>query len=1278
MDDDADQPRAPGSISKINMLANDDPIDITENAQSELYIQGDTIFGGVAERCLANGWTLIPQERGDRRRSAIIDGRALKWGEYIEKPPTVDEIRRWARQAPSANGAILMGKPSGNVFCFDIDVLDEDLAYDIIRLADQTLGRTPFSRVGMHPKHALFYRVATEADLPSNKSYRFDGSDDMLEIQARGRLITAYGYHHKTEKYFKWEAAMPSADPVTAVPLVTPAQIQEFVDRVQELRPFSTKSGSSAVEIIEGDGSLEVSAEGWTIPRRAAGVVDQTTGLVADGREEYLRRLCWDLVRLNPDRAGASPATAVEVAYGHAMKTVDRSRAIDLRGMIVDKIKRAVAMLRAGEITNLPRVREDASGRRSTARRGVMAAAADPDLWHLPSADKRKALEFRSRTAPDPAKAASRALVANRDDIAIDVAGRVLGGLEQFFDGVYDQDFNAIKPVHVLKAPTGAGKTTRVIRYIAEDPRTYEAYEGPDGEPLGPILFLLPTYANIDEVRARAADLKLDPALSDDELKAQVEDMGMIAEEDLQRAIADAKAAAGQRLETMVYRGKIAAGCAIPDKMKALMDAGISTAGLCKAKVRGLGGVEEEELCPHYETCPAIAQKESIARSHVVFLPHAFLSLSIPEELKAARAIIADERIFPLAVHTTRMRMTTLGLGRDLPPLTTRERESLGNDSERIESRKHDLIQDRETAAEIVIHAMRDGVDPAAALAGWSSGKLTGDDLVASALRVAGGAASRNVVIHPSMPEEIFNEIVTRPTGTEIKMEQRFWKILQERLQDLADKAARQSREQRIQRIVDSQGESEVEYVRLSWRSDMNWSARPTLLLDASADSKITGKVFSSRGVVLHDIDAPLALKTVMIVDSTRSTTSLKPEADIKSAAAQQQARTVERMRQLETALAARHADGKLLVGMAKAVREARGEFAPMPNVDTLHFGAERGLNFAENHRAALAIGRMELPTWIYDGYAAALAYDDDADELLLLDPRGDGSDADGKPMKPAIGDLVIPMRDGSDVTIEAAMAPAGTWQRTVQMQFREESLRQFAGRLRPVYRADAPILYLAGRVLPEGLIVDDIVTTADLIPSYMPLLDAARALGGVLDPELAYAARPDLATRERYREMMTSLPEQLRGAYAAVRYTLRGDECYAGVPGWLADPVATMAALLDWAQLDATDITLVRAPTRPYRHAAGERPLDAVEIALGDDRGAAEQRALTRAFDWLAMRHEADRAQQPYVAGRGRYAVGVDRDGRAIELGLSAIAMLTRPKSEPVTVAEVAMAAAG
>jgi len=1237
------------------------------------YLPGEALFGAVAVRCLDRGWTLIPQERGERRRTSLIDGRALKWGEFVEKAPPRSEMQHWARQAPTANGAILLGVPSGLTFCLDIDVLDRQLASQIIVLADEIFGPTPFLRQGQAPKTALFYRVATEAELPANCGYRFEGDNDaMLEIHARGRLVTAFGYHHKTEKYFNWEGAQPGSHHVTEVPLATKAQVDEFVDRVQQIRAFA-KSARADFEIIEGDGSLEVSTEGWTIPRRRSGVVDPAAGLVTNSRDEYLKDFCFDLVRLNPERASASPAVAVEVAYGHAMRAVDRSRGIDLRGMIVDKIKRSIAMLRSGEIKHLPRVRVDADGKRSMNRRGVMPEQTDPDLWHLPAPGKRQSINFRGRTAPDPVKAAQRALVPNRDDFAIDVEAGIIGAFDSFFDGVYAQDFKSITPIHVLKAPTGAGKTTRAISYIAADHRTYQPLKMPDGNPAGPILFLLPTYNNIDEVRGRAAELHLDPSLSDDDLKLQAKELGLVGADELENEIAKAEAAAGIELKTMVYMGKVPAGCHFPEKVTALSEAGISSAGLCHAIVKHRDGPDEEQWCEHYSSCEAILQKARIAASHVVFLPHAFLSLTIPTELHNARAIIADERIFPLAVHTARMKLATLELGRAAPPLPNKEREAVtagipeGDWDRRrqaIEARGRDYLQDRIHAAEIAIAVMREGEDPAAALSTFVAGKRTGADLVASAVRVCGGAMTRNMVVHPGMKDEAFKDLVSRPSGTEIALELRFWHIVEERLAAIAHGTARQSRDQRIQRLFDTVGDTTVEYVRLSWRSDINWSAAPTLLLDASADSRIAAKVFDQREVFIHDVDARLNMKCVVIVDSSRSTTSLLPAADITNSVAQVQARNVERVRAVETALAVRHADGAIVVGMAKSVRAARDEFVPAANIDTMHFGAERGLNFAENHRAALAVGRMELPVWMGDGYAGALAYDDD-EELVLLDPRGDGLDAEGNPLKPTLADLIIPMRDGSDVTIETAQGPAGTWQRVVQQQFREESLRQFAGRLRPVYRTDAPILYLMGKVLPSGIIVDDIVTTGDLIPTYMPLLDASRSIGGILDPYLAARARPDLATRDGFAAMMKALPEQLRAAYYSVRYDVRGDVRHAGVPAWLINPAGALSAMIEWADIEATDIAVVREPSRSFQAPADARPLDAVEIGLGDadQRQQAETAALIRAIDWLNIRHENDRSHQPYIAGRGRYPVGVDKDGKSVELGLAAIGILQRQK---------------
>jgi hypothetical protein len=352
---------------------------------------------------------------------------------------------------------------------------------------------------------------------------------------------------------------------------------------------------------------------------------------------------------------------------------------------------------------------------------------------------------------------------------------------------------------------------------------------------------------------------------------------------------------------------------------------------------------------------------------------------------------------------------------------------------------------------------------------------------------------------------------------------------------------------------------------------------------------------------------------------------------------------------------------------MTKKVRQlSRKEYLAPANVDDLHYGAERGLNFAEQHVAALAVGRLEMPVWILDGLAAALGYDDE-DELMLLDPLGTGKDRDGNPLKPGVANLTIPMRDGSDVVIESAMAPEGTWQRAVQLQFREESIRQFAGRLRPVYRIDTPILYIVSQVLPAGFVVDDIVSTADLIPSYAPLIDAARHTDGILDHVRCHDARPDLASKDKYRDLFASLPEQLKAGYWAIQYRVGESIRIAGVPAHHGNPTRVLEDLLERQCIAYSDIEILRAPANPRRAPADTRPSDEIEVALGsrEDRYASECAALDRAVEWMGARHRNDTRRPQYLPGGGSYVVGMDKDSRPIRLGLNAIALLTRPKDE-------------
>ena len=73
-------------------------------------------------------------------------------------------------------------------------------------------------------------------------------------------------------------------------------------------------------------------------------------------------------------------------------------------------------------------------------------------------------------------------------------------------------------------------------------------------------------------------------------------------------------------------------------------------------------GETEEIFCPHYHNCEAIRQRDIIQEHDLIFTPHPFMHLSIPEPLTHVRAVIADERIHHLFLHTAEFPLHNLTL----------------------------------------------------------------------------------------------------------------------------------------------------------------------------------------------------------------------------------------------------------------------------------------------------------------------------------------------------------------------------------------------------------------------------------------------------------------------------------------------------------------------------------------------------------------------------------------------------------------------------------------
>lgn len=1258
-----------------------DPSDVTIE---HMYKPHESVFGAVARDMVKAGWSIFPQEQDGNRRPGTVNNEMIKWSEHhhlATQKPTPAALDLWTAQCPHLNVAVVLGPASGNAFVLDIDVTDEDLSAMVQEIAEKILGKTPLRRVGRWPKIACIYRHA-EDDVVPGRSLRFADydaagnimkSDNGVEIISSGQAMTFYGKHHKTGRYFTWLESPPQILGPESAPLVTSAMVNEFLEAVDSVRQFyRLASFESSVSSWEWDPNAEIHIPKFRASGPASWVEDEN-GKVIDGREKYLSTLATRISRANPhlahDESGKGLETLIKIVHDQFIATAEstgRWRGRSLENEVKSKVTRTVNKIRKGEMTAFAPKR-DVNGQYVMNQMVPNYIPAQPrnlegdSLDFLPPpVDVRSVTPITQLTGqrapirceikpPEEGAEQARKLSPKRTKVANSVVEGLNKAFNAFWDDVYDQDRKQSR-LHILKAPTGAGKTSRGIQFIATDPRTKEDYKivGPGGEVefegRAPIVFMLPTYANIGELRNRAEILNLDPNLSDAELREQAAEKSLIHEDDLEAKLAELRREAKNAgITTMVYRGKLMAGCQMAEKVKVAMDAGVGTAGFCKAEVntgeKDDDGkfIVEEKFCPFYNTCEAIKQRQLIQQCHVVFAPHAFLSLQIPEELQHVRAVVADERIHHLFLHTATFNINSLSTPRKMPKLTKKERDS-GLDENTFHA-------DRREAAGVVTSALMKGECPVEALADCkernTDGTLAAPGWVKSAIRVCGASIQRDGTITPDLSIEEVRKICSQPTGVDVREEYRFWKIVEERLEArifeknneaLAAEGARLiprktkgDREYRIQKLEDISPKGEViNQIRISWRETPNWINRPLLLLDASAAPDMISKIWSGKEVVVHDIPAELNVRIVGIVDQTYSNASVVAPPSATPKEKLNSAILLNKIRKSITMLSVLFGWSRVVAGASILVRRAvNTDWEGPNNVDWCHFGAMRGLDFAKNHAAAVSIGRMELPIRTIDGLVAALTYDDDIPEQPY-DLRGTGLAMDRTPLRTPMGTQRIRMRSGHDIEMAIPMFP-GRWGRMIQKQYREEELLQFLGRLRPVYReGEAPIWFSLSSVLPEEVIVDDLIKIDDFLNgsggNECRIWESIRRAGGVMDPDVAYETCSDLyATRGEVIAEMKKFgldPEtgEAKGRFSwglvAVRWKDKsGREGVSYVRADLTDPEGTLRTvrndILGEAPKSCKKITKSRnkLPTR------GREP-DKIETELGtpESRRAAER----------------------------------------------------------------------
>lgn len=1075
--------------------------------------------------------------------------------------------------SPKDNMGIVIGPASGNVRVLDIDVVDEELAHQIRNLAIRILGLTPFIRVGRAPKLQMIYRVTDEdmLQVPSRSWVLMgaDGEPDLEDSKPRnavewlgyGRHFTCYGLHHKTRQSFDWSQGTlhPAIAGPENAPVVSSKQYKEFLTELYELRKFVAKGGSSSNPF--GNGNAETTAftrsiddRVW-IPKTSSGdwIVDKN-GIVVDGREDYIAHLSWVFGGANADllMAEEGAAAVLQAFIDYATKTCadgkakERPAEVECRAKWPAVRKKWRASLRhfeqAGEYIagRVPFRINPTDGRRPCAQHIKPAQRPkDGSLDWLPNASSIvPELADRSKIKGVVAVEKTRSQVKSDreiraiiEDAAIReahhhrVSAEVKAALGVFLDEVLANELapsDTVLPIHLLMAPTGGGKTTMTIGELAA---LLKANPRKPGQ--GPVLIAMPTHANAEEGLKTAARF------------------GMTVPEDFeidQAKLAEKKAvleAAGLIVE--VFAGKEKAGCKRVNELMALIEKGIAATNLCGKKVddevavvmpsRWSGEeVDDEEtsggrktkpkkeiLCPVREAgeCGYWQQHEKVDAADIVFVPHAYLTTpKVPKSLANPRALFIDESTVFRLLHTTLMPLAALEALRPEPWLTKAEQDS--------GIKPDDQLGLRDIACDIALKSLAAGRD----VAGEFFGRKDGKDLIDAALSVCKRAHTREKDIRPDLTLAQIQEIANRPKGEHLAIEQRFWKLINDRFNRLFNdeqmnveriggkRSANGDRDARVRvvTVTDDDGVAQAA-VRLSWRSLPNWHDKPIMLLDASASPRIMKKIFG-REIVEHRVTAPMHVRTVAMIDSAFSNASFIPRDDATDDQVTICAWNVQRARSLIMKTAVAYAHGPVIVGMTKAVREVifAPDWNPPPNVTPMHFGALRGLDFAKNAVAALSIGRSEMPIHIVDGYVAALTYDDDCPEQPY-DLNGNGLDANGKPLMRLGVERRIRMRTGEDwdhyvPSMPVALSPKTgigpskpLWSGEIELQWREEELRQFLGRLRPVYRdGQAPVWICMSKVLPEDVIVDDIVALDDVISDAV-VWDAFAAGGGMFAP---------------------------------------------------------------------------------------------------------------------------------------------------------------------------------
>ncbi|QZO00637.1 hypothetical protein [Chenggangzhangella methanolivorans] len=1143
----------------------------------------------------------------------------------------------------------------------DIDISDHDTSLEAERLIESALGQTAYKRIGRSPKINLVYVLAhqlTEAEKALLKTISTIVGN--IEFLTGRSVVTVAGLHHATRQQIVWTTPLAPRDQLPQATVEGLKIARYLLER--RFTPAAIRTPKAAAVALE---ALPSSIEGLSVPgiqRAGPWVRDEAAGLVVDGREKFVVAMCANVARANLAEGYTEEQRAglLRVAFDLCASNVERTGrwATDERllAQVRERLNRALdfkgwnSPIRQKQVGDLPPPVEIKKSDPFADMEAAFAAVGDPRPFVIPRRVNSRGEELPAKIIPAVKVSAAieadrtkRALMseAQRRPTHLAIQHLIQEAIESFMvqvvDALLGKELAGDAKTLLVKVPPGGGKSSGfvigVLRWIE---RMIEAGTWPTGKK---VVFYCPTYTMCRQMMAVAAGAG---------------HRTMTWEDAAAPALVDGQ----PRALVALFGSKSEVPCERAEEMAALRKGGVDPRGLCEKQLKRTDYEKSAKLKAKTITCPFklaatgadngcppcrfYRQEETMADAHLVFAVRAMARVQSKFLHNNTVGAIIDE---DPTVELARVKHSF-----NADRLLGRSNEVIHNDAKGDELK---ALYDKRARINILVTAeIKARRNPAPAILAMEGGL----ECLEAAIDITRPDDWVSRQIRPDMdPDELawFASAGIRLPGR--SAERDLWAIVKqmvdefqqhsvnlsaiEQMRTLAGRrAARTGGRDRTKQLLASLRTTKLSVSRLDPRlqwvqaerpdKTREWAIRvsrrkqltpkllrlPIAVLDATASVKRLTKAIGREVDVREIGDLIQHCRVMMDPTQTFSVSSFKIDSRDSEKQRKEKLQRRDHVRLLITLLAGLYSWGRGLVVAPTEVRDILQDqkWRTPSNIDWLHHGNVRGLDFAKRADWVVVVGRMQPTTGAMDGQGAA--YGSDEPDFVAIDQRGDGT-IDGKnPLHLDLHPRRYRMRNGNDVVCMAPNYAPNTWQRDFLEAAREEENFQIATRLRTVYRhgdLPPPLCIFLGPFAPENTIVDSMRRLADMVKG------------------------SEIADLARQRGLMSMQP----AGFAVVDNQRKN-----GPELWDDSERAKAEALVTEGLRRWPDLKEEAAMWRMNRHT---KRLNAAEGLLDDEtfrflENADEDRHgdwLWRLDEWLAQHVEAYDLQERPAAGSERYA---------------------------------------